>query len=65
MEYREIQREGKMKEDLKREIELNGLSCECGGTVYRTGTGAIESQSNYNKYFEFIECPKCRKLFYL
>jgi len=54
-----------MKEDLKREIELNGLSCECGGTVYRTGTGAIESQSNYNKYFEFIECPKCRKLFYL
>jgi hypothetical protein len=54
-----------MKEDLKKEIELKGLSCECGGVVYRPGTGAIESQPNYNKYFESIECPGCRKLFYL
>lgn len=54
-----------MKENLKREIETKGLSCECGERVYRPGMGAIESQPNYNKYFEFIECPKCRKLFYL
>lgn len=54
-----------MKEDLKREIENRGLSCECGEKVYRPGAGAIESQPNYNKYFEYIECPKCRKLFYL
>ena len=54
-----------MKEDLKREIETKGLACECGQLVYRAGMGAIESQQNYNKYFEFLECPKCRKLFYL
>jgi uncharacterized protein with PIN domain len=57
--------EEEMKENLKREIETKGLSCECGERVYRPGMGAIESQPNYNKYFEFIECPKCRKLFYL
>ncbi len=53
------------KEDLKRKIEKDGLVCDCGGKVYEVGTGAIENQPNYNKYFEYLECPKCRKLFYL
>ena len=57
--------EDKMKEDLKREIEKNGLDCDCGGSVYKVGTGAIENQSNYNKYFEYLECARCRKLYYL
>jgi hypothetical protein len=57
--------DNKMKEDLKKEIEMEGLSCECGAQVYRTGAGPIENQSNYNKYFESLECPRCRKLFYL
>jgi len=54
-----------MKEDPKREIEKNGLLCDCGGKVYDVGTGAIENQSNYNKYFEYLECARCRKLYYL
>ena len=54
-----------MKEDLKSEIEKNGLDCDCGGRVYEVETGAIENQSNYNKYFEYLECLKCRKLYYL
>jgi uncharacterized protein with PIN domain len=54
-----------VKEDLKRQIEQNGLVCDCGGIVYKVGTGDIEVQSNYNKYFEYLECPKCRKLYYL
>ena len=56
--------EGK-KESLKLVIEREGLVCECGKTVYSAGTGAIEDQPNYNKYFEYLECPNCRKLFYL
>ena len=55
----------KMKEDLKRKIEKNGLTCDCGEKVYEIGKGSIEDQSNYNKYFEYLECPKCCKLFYL
>jgi len=54
-----------VKEDIKRKIESNGLVCDCGEKVYVAGTGAIENQPNYNKYFEYLECPKCRKLFYL
>jgi uncharacterized protein with PIN domain len=53
------------KEDLKREIEQKGLTCDCGEKVYRVGTGAIENQPNYNKYFEYLECPKCKKIYYL
>lgn len=55
----------KAKEDLKRKIERNGLLCDCGKKVYQVGTGPIEEEQNYNKYFEYLECPKCRKLFYL
>jgi hypothetical protein len=55
----------KMKEDLKREIEKNGLFYEWGGKTYEVGTGEIENQPNYNKYYEYLECPKCRKLYYL
>jgi hypothetical protein len=54
-----------VKEDIKRKIEINGLVCDCGENVYVVGTGAIENQSNYNKYFEYLKCPKCLKLFYL
>jgi len=54
-----------VKEDLKRQIEQNGLVCDCGEKVYEVGTGDIEAQSNYNKYYEYLECLKCRKLYYL
>ena len=54
-----------VKEDLKRQIEQNGLVCDCGEKVYEVGTGDIEVQSNYNKYYEYLECLKCRKLYYL
>ncbi len=53
------------KEDLKKNIELNGLVCDCRENVYAVGAGAIENQPNYNKYFEYFRCPKCLKLFYL
>lgn len=53
------------KEELKRMIEGSGLTCECGEMVYRVGSGPIENQSNYIKYFEYLECQKCHKLFYL
>jgi uncharacterized protein with PIN domain len=55
----------KKKEDLKRKIEEKGLVCDCGERVFVVGAGAVENQPNYNKYFEHLECPKCRKLFYL
>jgi uncharacterized protein with PIN domain len=54
----------KMKEDLKKEIEKNGLLCTCGEKIYEVGTGEIENQPNYNKYYEYLECLKCRKLYY-
>jgi hypothetical protein len=54
-----------MKEDIKRKIESNGLICDCGEKAYVVGTGAIENQPNYNKYFEYLECQKCGRLFYL
>jgi len=53
------------KEDLKRKIEENGLACDCGEELYKAGAGEIEKQPNYNKYFEYLECRKCRKLYYL
>jgi uncharacterized protein with PIN domain len=53
------------KEDLKREIEGKGLVCDCGGKVYEVGKGDIEKQPNYNKYFEYLECPRCKKVYYL
>ena len=53
------------KEDLKRKIESEGLICDCGEKVYEVGKGAIENQSNYNKYFEYLECPGCKQLYYL
>jgi uncharacterized protein with PIN domain len=55
----------KKKEDLKVQIEKNGLVCDCGEKVYTVGTGPIGSQPNYNKYFEYLECPRCRKVYYL
>lgn len=53
------------REDLKKEIEKSGLKCDCGGRVYEAGKGAIEHQPNYNKYFEYLKCPQCEKLYYL
>jgi hypothetical protein len=44
------------QEDLKKEIEKKGLTCDCGGKLCQAGTGTIESQQNYNKYFEYPEC---------
>jgi hypothetical protein len=54
-----------VKEALKGQIEENGLVCDCGEKVYEVGTGDIEVQSNYNKYYEYLECLKCKKLYYL
>ena len=53
------------REDIKRNIEGNGLVCDCGQKVYEPGKGAIESQPNYNKYFDYLECPRCRKTYFL
>ncbi len=58
-----IENEG--REDLKKKIESEGLVCECGEKVYEAGKGAIEIQPNYNKYFEYLECPRCKKHFFL
>ena len=53
------------REDIKMNIEGNGLVCDCGEKVYEVGKGTIEKQPNYNKYFDYLECPKCKKLYYL
>ncbi|HXX32836.1 MAG TPA: hypothetical protein VEM15_00040 [Thermodesulfobacteriota bacterium] len=53
------------REDIKRSIEGNGLVCDCGERVYEPGKGAIESQPNYNKYFDYLECPQCKKTYFL
>ena len=53
------------REDIKKNIEGNGLICDCGANVYDAGKGAIERQLNYNKYFEYLECPQCKKAYYL
>lgn len=57
--------ENAVGEDLKKEIEKSGLKCDCGERVYEVGKGAIDRQSNYNKYFEYLRCPQCQKLYYL
>jgi uncharacterized protein with PIN domain len=57
--------ENRVREDLKKEIEKSGLKCDCGENVYEVGKGAIEHQANYNKYFEYLKCPQCQKLYYL
>ena len=54
-----------VREDLKKEIEKSGLKCDCGEKVYEPGKEAIEHQSNYNKYFEYLRCTQCQKLYYL
>lgn len=53
------------REDLKKKIESEGLVCDCGEKVYEVGKGAIEAQANYNKYFEYLECPRCKKTYFL
>ena len=53
------------REDIKQSVEGSGLICDCGAKVYEVGKGAIERQPNYNKYFDYLECPQCRKVFYL
>jgi len=57
--------ETESREDIKRNIEGNGLVCDCGEKVYDLGKGAIESQPNYNRYFDYLECPRCRKTYFL
>jgi len=46
---------------VKKVIEEEGLVCDCGEKVYKIGTGAIENQPNYNKFFDYLECPRCKK----
>jgi len=53
------------REDIKKKIESNGLVCDCGEKVYEIEKGTIENQPNYNKYFEYLECPRCKKIYYL
>jgi len=53
----------RQREDLKREIENSGLVCDCGERVYARGAGPIENRPNYNKYFEYLECAQCHRLF--
>jgi len=53
------------REDIKKKIESNGLACDCGEKIYEVGKGPIEKQPNYNKYFEYLECPRCKKAYYL
>ncbi len=53
------------REDIKRKIESEGLICDCGEKVYEVGKGAIEAQPNYNKYFEYLECPRCKKTYFV
>jgi len=57
--------QGEAREYIKEEIERKGLVCDCGEKVYIIGTGAIGNQTNYNKYFEYLECFRCRKVYYL
>ncbi len=59
VEQREAQVE--KREEIKKMIEEEGLLCDCGERVYKTGTGSIEKQPNYNRFFDYLECPRCRK----
>ena len=58
-----MQKEG--REDIKKKIESRGLVCDCREKIYEVGKGPIEKQSNYNKYFDYLECPRCKKAYYL
>jgi hypothetical protein len=60
-----LRMEKESREDLKKQIEKIGLVCDCGEKVFEIGTGPIEEQPNYNKYFEYLECPRCKKVHYL
>ena len=57
--------ERESREDIKRNIESNGLVCDCGEKIYEPKKGTIERQPNYNKYFEYLECPRCKKPYFL
>jgi len=57
--------EKESREDIKKKIESDGLVCDCGEKVYEVGKGAIEKQPNYNKYFDYLECPRFKRTFYL
>ena len=57
--------ERESREDIKRNIEGDGPVCDCGEKIYEPGKGAIERQPNYNRYFEYLECPRCRKSYFL
>jgi len=54
-----MQKEG--REDIKKKIESHGLACDYGEKIYEVGKGPFEKQSNDNKYFEYLECPRCKK----
>ncbi|HUL31507.1 MAG TPA: hypothetical protein VLZ03_13730 [Thermodesulfobacteriota bacterium] len=51
------------REDIKKKIESDGLVCDCGADIYAAGNGPIENQANYNRYFEYLECPRCKKTY--
>ena len=53
------------REDIKKQIERVGLVCDCGEKIYEVGKGVIEKQPNYNRYFDYLECPRCRRVYYL
>ena len=57
--------ERESREEIKRNIEGDGLVCDCGEKIYEPGKGAIERQPNCNRYFEYLECPRCRKPYFL
>jgi uncharacterized protein with PIN domain len=56
---------GGVQKDIKKRIERDGLTCDCGERVYKAGAGAIEGQPHYTRYFEYLECFKCKKLYCL
>jgi len=53
------------REDIKKQIERIGLVCDCGEKIYEVGKGVIEKLPNYNRYFDYLECPRCRRVYYL
>jgi hypothetical protein len=53
------------REGLKKEIKKNGLKCDCGEKVYESVKRAMEHQSNHNRYFKYLRCTQCQKLYYL
>ena len=58
------------REDLKKEaVGVGGsdlrLRKEEREKIYEVGRGAIESQPNYNKYSDYLECPQCKKLYFV